>query len=459
MLWLALLGATLGFVYLNFIFFRFKSSLPYAILLYLTYFYLTGGAKIGFGPVNVHGWDILFVFCSINILYRLFFEKVQFNRGQLAATVVLGFYVFYLEFSEIYNFLLAGDRALDNFIRATIENCYPIVALSIVLNIDRTSLDRFVSVTLVCGVTISVWVVFREVFDLGSHITSTGTVRRLRGESVLFLLFILSYALFSERTSKPLRLALGGLSLAAIALVGHRSGFLSVAWLFFCFIVFLVARKQLVNALVKNTHYVMFGGILVVGILAFSQISAVENFLSRASETVSTEDRTSSDRLNKWRVALKSTKENLLGGTKLNLLPDYYGHYVSEAQFGALDIQDAHMRMLFLQQLHAWPPHNIFVNIVSRNGAVGLILFLAFVVYTLRYIVRECEGAERYMLVSWIMADLIFLQFNNQHTYDAVLLLNLALYVFPLLYGRRSTVGEKIEDTPSSKVLFARHSE
>ena len=448
MLWLKLLAGLLAFTYLSFLILKYKRLLPYVIILNLVYFYINGSTEFKVGSVNIFAWDIIFLFCVINLMYRFFIEGVSFDAPTKTIVTLLLAYLAYIEFSEIYNFTFSPYRhAVDDLIRTSIANLYPLIALTFITNLNRENFKQFLHFVALCGVLLAVWTIVKEVFDLGGGFkTSSGTVRRMRGEVILIVQLALIYFLFSAGT-KPLQRYLAiSLTAVAIALIGHRSGFLSLAAIILLYLIFIARHGELGRVLITMTPVAALGGIVLLGIVVSGKVESVTKFVTRAEDTFDVENQTSEGRLFKWEWALRSTWQNPLGGTKLNLLPNWYGNYTLQANYGYLSTAEAHQRYIFLQgKLDPWPPHNMFINIASKNGLIALLLFMLFFLAILRKISADSTPREKFLELSGIAATDNFLFFNNHHSYDAATQLFLAILVIPVLYSGGSRLAQEIK--------------
>ncbi len=443
---LKLLAGGLVFVYLVILFHKIRSAFPLFTLAHLTYYYLFGHFRINVGSINIYGWDVILMFAFINLALRIFHRQITFSPAEQKIVAAVLAYCFYLEISEFYYFLFAEGVAVDNFIRASIINLYPIVAIALVVNLtDEQAFERFTRLLLGAALVITGYMFYNAATGAQVFITSSGTQRYMRGAAVLLVQLLIIYALFNQSLDRRLRLGMLACGTGAVMLIGHRSGFIAMFSIYLAYALYKFQAREFFTMLGRNTHLFALGGVAMIVAALILKPTIIEQFLVRAGDIFDTGVSTTSDRLNKWQVALRSTAENPLGGTKLNLLPEFYGNYVLAADIDNLDIETAHYRVLhFAGEVDPWPPHNIFVNIVSRNGIIGLLLFLMIVIFSVRHVVSNpaIDLRSRYLLLSWILADLIHLQFNNEFVYDASTLFYIALLVYPILYRHHITSSE-----------------
>lgn len=444
---LSLLGGTLAGIYGLIGIVRIPLFLPVMIISYMTYVYVAGyDPRVSIGTINIFGWDLLFLASLFHIGYRLILQRQVIEPNARWVILALVLYVAYFEFSEIYNYTFGEPKPFESFIRLSIRVCYPIVALSFYLELARSPSKKFWWFVLVCCGLITLSAIFRVKAGYG-FLTSSGTYRYLSNEAMLILHLPLVFALFAQNMARHWRAVLLIIGVSAGILSNARSGFLSVASIFVVYGVYLMVTQRLGRVIAANAAVFLFVGAATVTYIGVVKSEFIDNFFTRAEATFDSENQTSSDRINKWRIALETASENPIGGTKLNLLPDYYGNRIAEAWAGALDAATAHSRMLYLGEAVPWPPHNVFVNLLSRNGLVAFVLFLALIISSLRYAWRFMSVDDRFFVFAWITANLVLLQFNNQHTYDAAIALFVSLVAFPLTYHRleaASAPGSKL---------------
>lgn len=445
MVGLSLLGGSLVGIYSLIGIVRVPLFMPVMIIGYMTYVYVAGyDPRISIGTINIFGWDLLFLAALFHIGYRLVIQRQVIEPNARWVILALVLYVAYFEFCEIYNYAFGGPKQFESFIRLSIRVCYPIMALSFYLELARSPSKKFWWFVLVCCGLITLSAIFRVKAGYG-FLTSSGTYRYLSNEAMLLLHLPLVFALFAQGIARHWRAALFIIGVTAGILSNARSGFLSVGSIFVVYGVYLMVTQRLGKVIAANAAVFLFTGAAALTYIGVAKSEFIDNFFTRAEATFDAENQTSSDRLNKWRIALETAKENPIGGTKLNLLPDYYGHRVAEAWAGALDTATAHMRLLYLGEAEPWPPHNVFVNLLSRNGVIAFLLFLALIGSSLRYAWRFLSVDNRFFVTAWITANLVLLQFNNQHSPDAAIALFVSLVAFPLTYYRLEA-----ESTPGS---------
>lgn len=438
--------------------YRYPALFPYALVTYLGWFYTVGGNfTLKFGGINVYMWDLLFVLGMLNLFIRVFLDAVPI--GKEARWLILGLfaYVGWLEFSELVNFFgYENDQGFDSLIRVSISSLYPLLALSMVLSLDSRSFSRFIKYVALVAVIAALGMLIKETFNIGEpHITSSGTIRRGRGEMTVLLHIGLGILLFAKHPAPVIRYSGAGLLLIGIALLGHRSSFLGTGVLLLIFFIYVLRERVDSYKAIFWVPVNAFLGAALISFILFSNIPVVESFRTRLADTADTENVTSVDRLEKWSIAFKSVKENPLGGTRLNGLPDFYGRYLQEARFNLFGLAEAHGAYLYmlsqgndLAAADVYPPHNVFVNILSRNGAVGLLFFLLVLLgafLTLKYADRRA----RYCGVAILLANLMFLMFNNHFQSDTATALAICLIAIPI----RLRMDENHEYATENKAL------
>lgn len=435
MTWLKLSLGMLSALYGLFAILRFPLVLPVVIVSYLTTVYVLGHSpRINVGTISIYGWDILFLMAIASIPYRLIIQRQVIEPSARFAIFFLILYVAYLEFSEFYYFLFSGSKSLENFIRLSIKGCYPLVALSMYLDLTRAKSNHFWKFVLFCVAIMGVAAAIRTVTGQG-FVTSSGTLRYIRIEAMLIMFFPLVVGLFAPNLSRIWRAGLIGLGLGIVVLSSARSAFLGCIAIFGVYGIYLIKTKQLGKVIASNAAIALLVGAFGIVTLVISKPDIAENFFNRAQDTFDTENRTSSDRLNKWTIALETAQENPFGGTKLNLLPDYYGKRELEAFAGALDLMSAQSRLFSMGEADSAPPHNIFVNMLSRNGLIAFILFSAILVNVARHVGQHADIHGKFLIAGWFAGNMVLMQFNNHTNYDASLSLFISIFVFPLIYA------------------------
>ncbi len=443
MIFIQILGLLLALLLLVFSLVRYRKVFPYFLIIVYVYSFISYLPKFSVGPINIYSWDLLYLLAGLNILIRLLGDRSHISREVWIASGLCFLFMTYLVFSEVYNWYFSSSVPLDSLARKSIEVSYPLVVISVLFSLSRDDMVGYGKALLVGVMIIIARLFYIEVADVGGVVTSSGTVRRMPGEVILAMLFPVVYVLFQSNFNEYVRFALLASAVIAIALIGHRSGYLALLVIFGLFAVYILYTGQLARFLGRNILYLTFGSMCILIFAFVFKGDAIERVFERAADITDTSNTTTSDRLNKWKIALQTTLENPLGGTKLNLLPDYYGHRTAEAAFGNFDAAKAHGRKVFLQTDKTWPPHNMFINIVSKNGVVALVLFLSLVIYILTIIYRNGDMRYKFLCLAWISGNFVHLLFNNHHHPHANIFLFLSLMVFPLLFM-------KTKEKPSS---------
>ncbi|MBL1431940.1 MAG: hypothetical protein COC09_04170 [Gammaproteobacteria bacterium] len=419
--------------------YRYAVLFPYVLVGYIGVYYIFSyDFSLKFGGINVYGWDLLIAFAVVNIFIRLSTDGVSVGKGARMLIFGLFSYVLWLEFSEFVRFFSDSNMGFDNLIRTSVVSLYPLVALSIVLSCDEKQFKNFMWFVVMVAIAASIGLVVKEVLDIGAFKTSSGTIRRGKGEMTVLLHIGMALLLFQKKLSPMARYPGVLILLIGVALLGHRSSFVGTAVLLMVFLIFTLRGNVDTHKAIFLVPMGAFSSVLLIAFIIFSEIPAVESFRTRLIDTVDTENQTSVGRLQKWTVAMRSVKENPLGGTKLNSLPDYYGRYLAEADFGRFNISEAHGAYIYLGEATPWPPHNMFINILSRNGIIGLGCFLMVVLGTfLTSFSRDVR--TKTCIFAIIASNFIFLALNNHHHYATLAILFVFLVSMPIrlrmLYG------------------------
>lgn len=433
MTFLLLLAVLIAVLVGTLIVFKYRQIFPYAMVTFVGVFYLSSeGISIKLGSINVYGSDLFIAFAIVNIFFRLLHDAEPLSKN--ARMLIFGFlaYVVWLQLSEIVHFYsYEPSRRLDNLIRITTVNLYPLVAVSIVLSLSIHQFRLFFGYIAFIAACVSVGLIFKEVFDIGGHVTSSGSIRRGAGEVTVLLHIGLGYALFRKNLGFVIRVVCVLLILSGIALLSHRSSFLGTGLLLAIYFIYTLRYQLNKEKAILAVPAVAFASVAIVLFVSFSNLSAVESFRNRLSETTNLENKTSVGRLQKWTVAMKSVVENPIGGTKLNGLDDFYGDYLLEADFGRFTTADAHGAFLFLLEPDPWPPHNMFVNILSRNGVVALAFFL-LAIFGAILVLKKRDARSKYCGTAILFANIVYLTFNNHYKFAVATTLAICLFAIPL---------------------------
>ncbi len=425
-----LVGATSGVLLV----YRYPVIFPYLVVVYVGWFYTIGSdLKFTFGSINVYVWDILFALALLNLFIRLFLDGVKIERNVRWLVISLFLYISWLEFSEIFYFIAYDlGQSFDNLVRGSITSLYPLIGLSMALSLKTTTFSSFIKFVTLIAVLSALWMLIRQAFTIGDpFITSSGTARYGRGEMSVLLHIGLGILMFLRKLSPILRFAGIALLLIGIALLGHRSTFIGTGLLMLIFLFFIMRERVDLYKAIFLVPVGTFLSVIALAFILFSDIPAVENFRVRLIDTIDTQNETTAGRLQKWNIAWKSIQENPIGGTRLNGLSDWYGNHLVEAEFGRFGFAEAHGAYIYtLGQANPWPPHNVFINILSRNGVMGLLLFLMMLFASLRTF-RFTDRRARICGIGIIMANLVFLTFNNHFQADTTIALFICLICLP----------------------------
>ena len=430
---------------------RSRLLFPCVAAVFVMVEFMTPLPRFSVGPVDLYVSDFLYLLALLNLVVRFGFDRKEIPREAWIATGLCVLYMSYLAISEFYYWYYLDHIALDKMFRAVVRATYPIVVISILFSLRPSDMKLYSKVLLITLGCVLMKFFYVEIFVADGFRTSSGTIRNLPGEVMVILHFAIVYPLFYSNLPKYLRLGLIAACVLAIGLIGHRSGFLSLLMIIGLFGLYVFYSGKAAGLIGRNILILCLSGILVTLFVFFFKGEAVDRIFTRAADLTDTSLSSTTDRLNKWNLALQTTMENPIGGTKFNLLPDYYGHRISEAAFGNFDPAKAHKRMVYLQTDRTWPPHNMFINIVSKNGVIGLMLFLAIVVYSLRLVMAQSDLRYKFFCLSWIGGNFVHLTFNNAHYPEVLIPLYLSLVVFPILFGYAHANAHK-EDKKKTSV-------
>jgi len=427
--------------------YRYRPIVSFLIATHVAAYYtFVGGIKISLGSINVFAWDVMLMLAFFDMALRLYYGGQSVEKSARLLVTALILYVSWLQLSEFSNFIINDAMKFDNLIRASITDLYPLIGLVIALSLNEKNFSYFIKYMAAIAVAGAVWLIIKEVFNIGGFVTSTGTIRRGAGEMVVLLHLGMGIVLFSKNLASWLRYGLVVVLVVGVALLGHRSAFLGTALLLALYVTYLLRYRVDSYKAIFWVPMLAVGMVSLIGFISFSSLPAVEGFRDRLAATVDQQDENRLDRLDKWSIAIKSLADTPIGGTKLNGLRDYYGRYGFEADYNRFNIAERHGAYLYrLGEVDPWSTHNMFVNVVSRNGIVGLLLFLVVILGA--YVsLKSKDPRTRCCGYAILASNLLYLSFNNQYQGDVATTFAICLISIPI----RLNLERKNMDSPKN---------
>lgn len=247
------------------------------------------------------------------------------------------------------------------------------------------------------------YAVFHEI-----QMTSSGTARSLNGKAMPLLLLPLCYTLFHRDTWQKTP-CLSGLFILIIALginlTGHRSGF--IVLLFVLGMRFVRSANKVTLAWIPLWS-IALGLMIVIGFFNMNVRAGTffGDVMIRISDTFNMQNKTTDERLDKWKLSLDVLKENPVLG--LGRYPLYTSH-IEEGQRALANS---------LPMVMNRPAHNVFATRLIYEGLAGFSLLLIFFYVLLRQLKRAplAQGYGNFLRV-YMLSFLLFSFFNA--TFDS----------------------------------------
>ncbi|MBU0481696.1 MAG: O-antigen ligase family protein [Proteobacteria bacterium] len=365
------------------------------------------------GSINLFITDylilILLFLLTVMVAKNLFFKRHLLEgliEGRINKLVLL----FFL-WSIFIGFLSYGKGfALQNILRNLSTEALMFIAVLVPTIPDiELKKEKFFRYSIFLGlllVLFSLW----KYFTHDVEFTSSGTRRTLLGNTVVIFMLPICYMLFYSRYYRLHRmLACTMIAFLAIgiALTGHRSGFVTLAFVLFFY---FTTRdfKMLEYIWVPTAGIAMV--ILTVLIASMLQItpgkSLAGDMLLRIGDTLNLENKTTVERLSKWDDSLEITRRYPLLG-----LGRFPVHTDSITEDSNLKLKES-----FADFNRA--THNMFAEQLANTGLLGLSVMIFFLYGIFRQFKNLPARDRRYadFLKTYLWSLLVFSQFNTSFT-------------------------------------------
>lgn len=253
------------------------------------------------------------------------------------------------------------------------------------------------------------------VFRLATHklgYTSTGELRLFWGGVALIFGFGVAVNFF-RRLQYPSHVLVGLASIFGIITINHRSGYLAL--LVTVIIGLLFVRKRM-------TYFFIFLYSLTafLTILYFTSPLVIVDMLSRLSLISDLNEGNALDRLNRWQLAWQFFKAHWFLGSKLS----------------------GQMYLVVLER--GSPPHNFLLELLTRQGVLGVIFFLTVLFKAIAIGFRDgLQDSLSLALALSLIFYLSFCLFNTNFLHpNNVLFLTLPLAAIMAINARLGVVGK-----------------
>jgi hypothetical protein len=363
------------------------------------------------GSINLFAIDylilILFLLLMIFMAKNLIFKRHLL--GKLMASRISKLVVALFLWSLFIGFLSYGKGfELQNVMRKISGEALMFMAILIPTIPDADlKKERFFRYSIFLGLLLVGFSLWKYFVSHDVEITSSGTIRTLLGNTVVIFMLPICYILFYSRHYQQHKLAaytVIALLTIGIALTGHRSGMITLA---FVILMYLMAN----NFKIQNYLWITSAGltvlILVVLIGTMFRIQPGQSLLGdmvlRTSDTFNLENETTVERLSKWDDSLEISKKYPLLG--LGRFPVHTDSIADDANLG--------LKYSFADLNKA--THNMFAEQLANTGLLGLSIMLIFIYGVFRQFKNISTLDPRYadFLKVYFLSFLVFSQFNT----------------------------------------------
>lgn len=363
------------------------------------------------GSINLFAIDylilILFLLLLIFMAKNLIFKRHLL--GKLMASRISKLVVALFLWSLFIGFLSYGKGfELQNVMRKISGEALMFMAILIPTIPDADlKKERFFRYSIFLGLLLVGFSLWKYFVSHDVEITSSGTIRTLLGNTVVIFMLPICYILFYSRHYQQHKLAaytVIGLLTIGIALTGHRSGMITLA---FVILMYLMANNFKIQNYLWFTSASLTVLILVVLIGTMFRIQAGQSLLGdmvlRTSDTFNLENETTVERLSNWQYSLEILKRQPFLG-----LGHFPVHADSEADNSHLKLESSFTDFNKIT-------HNMFAEQIANTGLLGLSLMLIFIYGVFRQLQNIYALDHEYadFLKVYILSFLVFSQFNT----------------------------------------------
>lgn len=380
----------------------------FATLPVLRFIPTTSPMSLKFGSINIMAPDYLILIMVCLLLYYFLFKRqpeVRLFTSPITKVIVAVF--IWDIFIGILSYLKGFH--LENVLRHLASESIMFIAILMpqIEDIDIKK-ERFFTFGIIIGIVFTFFAIWRYFVSHEFETTSSGTLRTLLGNDVVILLFAICYILFySDYFRKHKMLSVCGVSLLCIGIsfTGHRSGWIAF---FFVLVMWYFYNKNKM----KTWWIPVWGFALLLTFLltlpTFSLVpgqSMVGDMGIRFRDTFDLENRTTQERLSKWKYSFEINKEHPLLGL---------GRF--SVQTLAIDGSNPHLLKRFPELNRS--VHNIFVDKLLHEGLLGLAVIIIFFYVILKQFKKSLFINHRYkqFLKVYILAFILFSMFNTSFT-------------------------------------------
>lgn len=383
------------------------------------------------GSINIFVQDyLIFLMAFYFLILMIMNKKKLFSSLQSPLSkIAIIFFIW-----EIFICFLSYEKGFEfqNILRnLSVESLLFLLILVPLIGPSHEQKEKFFRFSILMGAIVIIFALLKYAVFHEMALTSSETRRTLAGNAVLILIFPLCYALFYSdfwRRHGFLSLFLVLSVAVGIHFAGHRSG-----WIVFAFIVgvwFILHEGKI------DFIWVPLWSLALILMLIMSSFTMkvkpgtlYGDFMVRIYDTFNMENKTTQERLSKWKYSIAALEENPLLG--LGRFPIYTSNVGEENKA---------MTEIFSQLNQA--PHNIIAEKAVHEGLLGLGMLTIFFIVVFRQLQKSSHNNRRYFdfFRIFVIAFIIFSFFNTSFS-DATG----RIFLFILLGLLNMEIIEKIE--------------
>lgn len=376
-----------------------------------------GFKLFNFGSINIYPLDFLIVCMFIFLIISFFKNTNQFyyvTKTPLSKIVLI--YICWELFIGSLSFIKGIE--LQNLLRKLANDLviFLIIAIPLIPGIKKEKNKVFYFATIAAIIIVlaglSKYYIFNEI-----QLTSSDTQRTLNANAVVLLLFPFCYVLFCSEIwrIKSVAFIFVCLIILGIHFAGHRSGW--IAFFFALTMWFFYQEKKLRLAWIP-----LWSAALIVTLFFVSFFINIENrtlygdTLIRISDTFDMTNRSTQERLSKWKYSLDTVIEKPLLG--LGRYPVYTSQTNEENRY---------LANLFDELNRA--PHNIIANKGLHEGLFGvtILLIIFYIIYNQIKKISPQDKNYFNFLKTFILTFLLFSMFNTTFFDNSIFCISLGL--------------------------------
>ncbi len=370
------------------------------------------------GSINLFATDyltlillfLLIIFIAKNLMFK------QYLLGKLVGSEITKI-IIALFFWNIFIGIISYSKGfeLQNVIRKIAVEALMFIAILMptIPGADEKK-EKFFKYTITLGLILVIFSLWKYFITHEIELTSSGTLRTLLGNSVVIFTLPICYMLFYSkyfRQHELISYSIIILFAIGIALTGHRSGFIALA--------FILLMNFFRNDFdyVKNLWIPTACATIIISIFfiaSHSDITPGKTFVGdmvvRANDTFNLENKTTQERLSKWAYSIEIIKKYPLLG--LGIFP---------VHTDSID-EDSNLKLKESFSDLNKATHNIFTEVLINTGLLGLSIIIGFFYVVFKQLKNISADDKHYanFLKTYVLSFLIFSQLNTSFSDPSV---------------------------------------